>query len=244
LHLYAAEMENRVRLIALMGLLAAGLGAGAGRLLEELDLPVAFGAPSAMTTFALLFFVFDRWAWRVKLPLLPRLSRIPDLRGSWKGGVEIKSVDGEKQKLPCLVLVEQRWSQLSIVFHTPRSTSRSSSMTLRGDGNVLGDIRYEYHVTPRAGHEIAGMGLHDGVARLNRLGESWTRLDGDFFNDQHFQASGRYWMNRTEYPVDVQEWLADNVAAPDDPQPATVASLREAAALLLEAWAARCRRLS
>jgi len=240
MHLYSAEMENRFRLIGLMGLLAAVLGSGAGRLLEELDPPFELAAPSAITLFGVLFYVFDRWAWRFKLPLLPRLSQIPDLRGSWEGEVEIRTSSGERQPpLPCLVLIDQRWSRMSIVFHTPRSTSRSSSMTLRGDGDVLGDIRYEYHVTPRAGHEIAGMGQHDGVARLNRLGAGWSRLAGDFFNDQRYQASGRYVMNRTDHSGDVQQWLLDH-AVPSAP----AGLVREAVAVWLERWVARVRGLS
>ncbi len=43
-----------------------------------------FISVTAFSAFAGLYFVFDRWAWR--LPWLSKVIGIPDLAGTWRGG--------------------------------------------------------------------------------------------------------------------------------------------------------------
>jgi hypothetical protein len=211
MHLYVAEMENRQKIIGYLAIAATLLSIGLGHLLDSLassKLAISVGPPSATVLFGAFVYVFDRWAWRWHVGPL-RVSQIPVLAGSWIGAVTIHQ-ERSSTELPCLVQISQRWLRMSIVFHTPITTSTSSSATVRPGGTNLGDFRYEYHVEPREdGH---GVHRHDGVARLRTDAGRWQTLRGDFFNDQHFQRSGGYTLERQASTVDVTNWLKQNPA--------------------------------
>src|SRR5688572_15967450 len=106
MHAYATD-EDRTLTTVYLALAAAALGSGAGHLfsLWGSNLPHWLTAPSTMTVFGMLFWLFNKYAWAWKVRSL-RLCKIPDLRGTWAGVVRSSH---DQQDTPVAVHIQQTW---------------------------------------------------------------------------------------------------------------------------------------
>jgi hypothetical protein len=202
-HPYSSTNAPRVKPIAYIAIGCFLLSVGLGRLIHKLDLPSYVGMPSALVFFGAFFWLFDSYLWKVHLFGL-RLTPIPNLNGSWVGEIDVRRGKGGKEKYlgshGCTVRIKQTWSRISIKFKTDATSSHSTMANLGAPEDELGGLRYEYDVEPKAnGTPLAPEETvrHRGMARLNPVsGGDWKTLEGEYYNDRHFQLWGSYHLKK------------------------------------------------
>jgi len=87
-------------------------------------IPPGFEAPSAMGLFGILFWVFDKYLW--KLSLIRPLLKIPNLNGQWKGTLKRKDHGKEiDEQIEVELFVTQSWTKLSFVLENNNENSVS-----------------------------------------------------------------------------------------------------------------------
>src|SRR2546427_6319232 len=85
MHAYATDATDRKVIPTILAVISVGLAIALSRTVEALGYqpPWYVDTPSVMGFYGLLYFWFDKvgWRWGIKSA---RVSRIPDLRGTWK----------------------------------------------------------------------------------------------------------------------------------------------------------------
>lgn len=204
MHSYATS-SSRHRLIAYLAIGSAVAAAGVGSALQDVSLPggITVGAPSAVIFFTLVFFLFDRYVWRVSV-WGHNLTATPDLNGIWTGEIDIRKGKGWAERRlashSCQVRITQTWTQISIRFETESTLSNSLMASLGPPGPEGGGLRYEYDVELKPGAKslAGGEGVrHRGMAQLSpKRGNDWKILEGKYYNDQEHQRWGLYKLER------------------------------------------------
>ena len=176
MHSYEIEGRGRV-FVAIMGvsvllvwLLDIGLGA------VNFDPEWWLGAPSFAGFYSVLYWLFDRYVW--KLGLLGKLDliQIPNLNGRWVGEVESSySKGGGGHQVSVLIL--QRWSKIVIRLETEHSRSRSITASLKTNDLPNPELTYQYVNEPKSTAPDT-MAMHRGTATLELTG---TNLVGDYY---------------------------------------------------------------
>ena len=172
MHTYALKC-GRGRAFFLLAAASIFIAPWLARALETVEVlsGLDLGAPSAAIVFSVLFFISDRWAWRV--PVLRAILGADGL--SIAGDYDIDFVSGQPYpgRWPATLRVRQRWTSLSIVTRmaTGRSSSYSTSaaVDVQGDGRVR--VRYSYINEPQPGIADDDMKDHVGAAEIDFVGE-------------------------------------------------------------------------
>ena len=83
MHTYATNCPFHTKLTAVIAFIAAALSAFIGWAVTWIKDSWGFsvGGVSAMATFGILYFIFNRWLWRI--PLFRHILLVPDLNGVW-----------------------------------------------------------------------------------------------------------------------------------------------------------------
>src|SRR5437588_9523120 len=83
--------------------------------------------PSVLGFYLILYGLFERWAWRIRMFRWLRIVRVPDLQGEWKGSLTSSHTDeaGSRTEQGASVRIVQTWTQMSVAFSSEQSTSRS-----------------------------------------------------------------------------------------------------------------------
>jgi hypothetical protein len=178
MHAYATD-EDRTRAILYLAVASAALGSAAGYLLSLFgnSLPHWLTAPSTMTVFGMLFWIFNRyaWAWHVRSA---RPSKIPDLRGTWAGVVHSSH---DNRDTPVTVYIRQTWLRISVRLESERSASASVMAALNTDeAPAEQGLNYEYLNEPVA-TALPTMHIHRGTAHL-RVSPDGTTLEGNYYS--------------------------------------------------------------
>lgn len=202
MHEYVSTMVDRNETVFWIALIAVGASIGAGVLLRSVgvDPPTYLAPPGVLTIFGFFFGLYNRWLWTLGIRG-HRLSKIPDLNGSWQGTVDIRSHEGAivAAALACTITIDQTWSRISIYFDTEFTRSTSVMASLGSKEEPHGGLRYEYDVTPKPGAEApegVDLNRHFGMARLQPVKSDWDRLTGEFYNDRSYQRWGVYKMEK------------------------------------------------
>ena len=176
MHAYATD-EDRTKVTVYLALGSVGLGQGISYLLSSLGtaLPRWVDAPSTMTLFAGLFWLFNSHAWRWEVRKL-RLSKIPNLRGTWVGQVRSSH---DAQDTPVVVFVNQTWLRVTVRLATERSGSASTMAALNTEEATEPGLKYEYLNEPVA-TAIPTMHIHRGTAHLRAWPDGKT-LEGNYY---------------------------------------------------------------
>ena len=147
--------------------------------------------PSYAAFYSALYWLFDRYAWRLGLLSKLELNRMPDLNGAWIGTVTSSYADGDPVQ-PFPVTIVQRWSKISITFDTEHSHSHSIAATLRLDDLPAPELHYLYVNEPKATAPDT-MHAHRGTAKL-RLKDSV--LEGDYYTGRDRREIGALMLTR------------------------------------------------
>src|SRR5207244_3814684 len=104
---------ERFRLTSLIVALGVGVAYIVHLTQDELGVswPWWFDAPAAVGTGAILYFVFDRWGWRLKIFHLPGLVATPDFSGDWVGTGVSSHLDHQSE-FDATMLIRQSWTSI------------------------------------------------------------------------------------------------------------------------------------
>jgi hypothetical protein len=158
-------------------------------LLAAVDMANALGIPaslppsvlslvSAATIWAVLYWYFDRYAWRWST--LARWLKVPDLAGGWECEGRGLNPDGTtKHAWSGKVTIAQSWDRIRVRLKTAQSGSNSLSAALMHDpidGYVL---LYHYLNDPRL--DEPELRSHRGFAELT-FAKDLETAEGQYFN--------------------------------------------------------------
>lgn len=150
----------------------------------ELFAPI--GAASSVAS--LLVLAFDHFLWR--LPRVGRkLSRRPDMRGTWRGRLASNWVNPETgQRIEpdpeVYLVVRQTFWSVTANLITKESKSCSTTATIEDDGCGQYQFVAQYRNTPRASVRERS-GVHHGSFKLDVGGEPVDRLEGYYWTDRN-----------------------------------------------------------
>ena len=135
-----------------------------------------FSVPSFAGCYTGIYWLFDRYVWRLGLLRTLKLSYLPDLNGKWAGQVESSyNQDGRTHSVSMIIL--QRWSKILIRLETENSWSRSVMASLRTVDLSNPELSYQYVNEPKSNAPVT-MEMHRGTATLELSGYG---LEGDYY---------------------------------------------------------------
>ena len=176
MHSYEADGRAKVYValagasILLVWLLNLGLNA------IDFDPQWWVGAPSFAACYSVLYWVFDRFVWRLGLLRTLRLMHVPDLNGDWEGEV-VSSYDQADGAHSVSVQIIQQWSKIAIGLETEQSRSQSTMAHLNAVDLLNPELTYQYVNEPNV-VALPTMEMHKGTATLKLSG---SRLEGDYY---------------------------------------------------------------
>lgn len=182
MHTYSMRGCQRERYIFYISMAAIAAMALANHLAGWLGIAVSVGS---FTLFGILFFVFDRFVWR--LPIVSRVVGIPDLAGRWRVSGETDGADGQARTWQAEARIEQTWTNIAISLETKHSRSRSAMATLEQDVGHGFRVVYGYENEPKA---------TDGVLRSHRgtcllvFNADLSSAEATYFNDHQRRTCG------------------------------------------------------
>lgn len=173
MHAYATNADDRSnvpKVIAVTAVVASLLLAYVPKVPWWVD------APSVMGFFSGLYWLFNKYLWRVALRGL-RPSAIPDLNGSWRGHITSSYGDGTEKR--AALYIRQTWSEIFVELETDTSRSVSTMASLNTPDSQEGGLTYEFSNEPK--HEATPtMYPMRGTAHL-RVAPNGKRLEGDYY---------------------------------------------------------------
>ena len=154
----------------------------------NIEVPWFIDAPSVAGFYGIFYKIFDEWFWK-------KITKIPDLTGSWKGKV-ITSYDKQKKEYPAELSIKQTWSHISLVLTTENSRS-GSCLAMISTKNADGSkIHYAYENKPRH-NAVSTMKQHDGTASLILMKNSdKTILEGDYYTGRDRKNIGTLYFEK------------------------------------------------
>jgi hypothetical protein len=142
----------------------------------------------AATAVAGLFVLaFDHYLWRIP-KLGRRISKRPDLRGTWRGTLTSHWEDPQTgQRVPpdpeVYLVVRQTFWSVSANLITKESKSCSTTATVEDDGCGQYQLVAMYRNTPRAAVRHRSE-VHHGSFKLDVSGEPVSGLEGYYWTDR------------------------------------------------------------
>jgi len=151
-----------------------------------------------MAFYGAFYGFFDRYIW--KLPVMHRLriTKIPDLSGTWRGRVYPVETGGASAGLGAdtdiTVSIRQTWTTMLVVGRTTLSESHSLSGSLITSDEYT--LSYEYTNEPSASAPDT-MHAHRGVARLTVNDTGTAILEGEYYPGRDRQNIGTIRLTRS-----------------------------------------------
>jgi len=185
--------------------ISAAISAGAVFvLLSAVDLAKSLGLnvnlpPSVLSlvgagmVYGLLYWIFDRHAWRIAA--IGRALKVPDLSGRWK--VDGLSVDRDPQtSWSGTITIIQSWDKLRVHLETGQSSSDSVAAALLHDEAAGYRLMYHYRNQPRIGEPE--LSAHHGFAELT-FAPDGTSATGEYFNGRGRNTFGTMTLTKEAY---------------------------------------------
>jgi hypothetical protein len=140
--------------------------------------PAVLSLVGAGTIFGILYWIFNRFAWRWRY--LGLLLKVPDLRGEWQcKGKSLKADGTLDQQWNGTITITQSWDKLRIRLKTPQSSSNSVSAALVQDDMDGYILLYHYKNDPMIGEPE--LQSHRGFAEL-AFDKRCRSANGEYFN--------------------------------------------------------------
>lgn len=200
MHSYSIDTEARKIVYVTIGVISFAVPGVGAHLVDHIrsfvasipaGWPLSFG-----TTFGLLFFLYDKLAWRWRY--FRWLHGIPDLNGTWSAqGVSSFKTDehgSPAHEFSMEVVIRQTFSRLEVFTETEGSTSRSTMASIcLQHANTL--FRYAFENIPKSVADPS-MQRHPGLMDLRLTPEG--DLIGDYFSGKHRLRFGELRLKRKQ----------------------------------------------
>jgi hypothetical protein len=155
--------------------------------------PAAFSLLGAGAIFAILYWLFDRFAWRWRF--LGAYLKVADLRGEWKCDGQSLNTDGTpKFTWKGTVTITQSWDKLRVRLKTAQSGSNSISAALIYDSIDGYVLLYHYKNDPNIGEPE--LRSHRGFASIT-FSKDCRSAEGEYFNGHGRFTFGKMRFTRT-----------------------------------------------
>lgn len=184
MHAYSYS-NDRLRAYGLLAFLAVVAAIGANAAADHFHLGPAWlvSAPTVAASFAILYEVLDRWAWRWRAVRAAGIATTPVVAGRFTG--TLHSVWQGGTDVPVEVEIDQTWSslvvRLQVTGHQQTSISISMAAALVSTGQRQARLTYMYRNTIRPGFAAPDMSDHDGTAELTFTTAS-ASVTGRYYN--------------------------------------------------------------
>lgn len=140
--------------------------------------PSVLSSASAGAVFVILYYVFDRWAW--KWSLVSLLVGVPDLSGEWHCDGQTRNSDGSPSyKWEGTVVIVQRWDKIRVRLSTSQSGSNSINAGLICDEIDGYKLIYNYRNDPKINE--TQLQAHYGFATVT-FAKDRKSAQGEYFN--------------------------------------------------------------
>ncbi len=174
---YSVDTLRRRQLTAIIAILSVALAA-----IVRDHLPHNLDAPSTMAIFGGLYWLFDRYVWR--LSFMRSATGVPNLNGEWRGHLMRKDDEGCEQEVAVTLTVTQTWSTADLVLESWGGAELSRRTMSHADvigmfvqnPNVL-MVKWMYHHAQGEGVTQLRLGRAGGADTLTGYYYS-TRLRG------------------------------------------------------------------
>lgn len=144
-------------------------------------------APSVLGWYGILFAVYSKWLWKKPFRWEIRLSKIPNLNGTWVGKIKSSDSSVAGQEIPIVFHIRQNWSNILIAGHGKNSVSCSLMAALNTDDVPDAGLKYEYLNQPRQ-FAAPTMHMNKGTAHLQIAGSD--KLEGSYYTGRDRQTFG------------------------------------------------------
>src|SRR6185437_14852319 len=182
MHAYATDATDRKVVPTVLAVVSVGLAFALSKTLSLLGYqpPWYVDTPSVMGFYGLLYVWFDKIGWRCRIKSA-QLSRIPDLRGTWRATLKssYKDAAGQPTVVEGVVHIRQTWTRLSIRIQFGSSTSCSTMGAINTEDSPDAGVNYEYLNEPEP-HGVDTMSIHRGTSHL-RISIDGRTLVGDYY---------------------------------------------------------------
>jgi len=137
--------------------------------------------------FAGLYFLFDRYLW--KISWLRKVLLVPDLNGKWScdGHTNLKNAEPADYDWNATVSITQSWSKILIHLNTSHSESKSISASIYHEAGVGYRLLYQYNSKPNV-NEL-DLNIHSGSVEL-LFTEVTASASGSYYTDRHRTTVG------------------------------------------------------
>ncbi len=200
MHPYATNSTERKMVVVYLTITGVLLAYALNRLLQVTGLTVPWfvDAPSVMGFFGGLYWVFDRYLWKLGWMRSISLVRVPDLNGKWSGEVH-SSFSQLPTQINVNVEICQTWTALLVKMDSGVSHSKSvmGAIFVGDDGSST--LTYEYSNEPRA-LALDTMHAHRGTAYLVlKKHDNRELLEGDYYAGRDRQNVGQITLERRQH---------------------------------------------
>jgi hypothetical protein len=138
------------------------------------------------TTITAVLVAWNKWLWRIKL-LYP-LSKMPDVRGTWKAELSSFWKDPKtgqaRGKIDVYLVFRQSFSSLDIRLFSAESCSVSLSANVVTDGEGVHTIATTYRNEPSLAHLAHSPISHGGMLLSIRGEKDVKQIDGKYWTDR------------------------------------------------------------
>lgn len=143
--------------------------------------------------FAGLYFLFDKYLW--KISWLRKLLLVPDLNGKWicKGCTNLKNAEVVHYDWEAIISITQSWSKIFIHLKTNHSESKSISASIYHEDGVGYRLLYQYNNRPNV--DEPDLSIHSGTAEL-LFSEDTESASGFYYTDKHRTTVGTMSLTR------------------------------------------------
>lgn len=153
----------------------------------QFTIPWWIEAPSVIGFYGLLYTVFNKYLWKLRILRTIQVVKVPDLNGTWNGYVA-SSFDKHATKYDAALKIFQNWTRISIVLKTNYSKSSSliAAIVAETPGGIT--LSYEYLNEPMPNAKNT-MHTHRGTARLT-IQSNGKALEGEYYTGRDRQNFG------------------------------------------------------
>ncbi|MHB8276683.1 MAG: Cap15 family cyclic dinucleotide receptor domain-containing protein [Candidatus Humimicrobiaceae bacterium] len=161
----------------------------------KITLPWWVESPSVLFFYGLLYWVFDRWIWKLFVKI--RFLKIPNLNGKWDGYLK-SSFDNHSAEIKTTLQIFQTWTRIKIILSTEQSKSHSESASIMVSDPEGCCLSYQYINEPISTSKKT-MSIHRGTAR-QMFDYKNNTLNGEYYSGRDRQQYGvLYFKKSTNY---------------------------------------------